>query len=752
MITTLTVGVTTYTASDLAGLGFVGIDQLSISCENYWELEFTVIGCGPNGPFSPGTPVAMQVDLGSGPVTVFVGDIVSGSASPSPQGWSFSYHCLDLKHRADYVTLRAFDGTSTATYNLPPDDVDYDPNRVGKDVGQIVTEVLQYYPTAQALTTLGVGNYTFGTDIHGNPTATISATTAADLALLTIVPQHAVRLEGECILSILGQFVRSFMPQYSDWVQADGTIRYASPFTFTSFPLVVPGSSGPSDPVEWPEYTPDTSQCYTQYQIIGRDMTGTICSVKDGTLSPVNTNTDRTNWTIFDYLQPKGYSDQGTISITSSTSATVTSDDITATWGAGFWEANSGVLVAVNTGAAGVQITERRAVTVSAALSAGGSANIEWDSSQPLDYSSYDRYYLIATNNPLAYVDRLFWITEPSSGNTGLDTFVGANLTDRDPNGIPWGNNTQGGVVFYPTARILWSLHGDDPTVANRFPLLELSAEVKVLKATGQVLLGEPACFTAAQQAGSAQGLALGYPSTAVGGLWEDVQIAVPYSRGQITAQYPSSGFTGTAFTAFGISRVKQVVLDSFVSREQMSAMQALAQERLLTMCNATVEGSIGHHGIPAGFSPFGVGFGLTLSVASTASPLDGVFLPVRTSVIRWPNEGSDIYHCSFRFSNRKAPFAADSRYLRPNLTRDSSTNEVFFEGGSTFVMEEFHPGNPNRQQHIAARREHWEQHRGESREGQSTGKPIDPNPPRPKLADLRGGPEKPDTETGGGG
>jgi hypothetical protein len=779
MKTTITIGTATYAASDRAAGRFVGIDALTLSCDEYSSLEFSIQGCGPAPPFNPGIPVALTVanDDGTHPVIAFVGDIIGPvSSSPGDGGYTFAYHCLDMKHRADYIPIRSAQGTAACLYNLPPDELGYDPDRAGKTVGDIVKDVLQAYDTATDLFNAGVGGFTFGTDGHGNPIATLGAITVADLALLAIVPQYGCRIEGDSILSTLDQFIRDHHPQMSMWVQPDGSIRVGSPLNFTPFPLVVPGATGTGDDVEFPDWEFDDSNCFTQYQIIGRDLTGTFLSTSDGTITPVNTAPDRLDWTLADFVQPKGYSDQGAVSITSSTSATVTSDDITITWLANFWETNSGFIVLVKRGGAGVEITERRPVSLSGAMTAGGSASIEWDSSLPLDSEDYGRYYLIATNAPLAYVDRLFNVTDPSTGHIGTDTFVGANMVDRDPEGIPWGNNQQGGLVFYPTARALWSLHGDDATVANRFPFDEVAIFVKLLKNTGQILLSEPAVLACARLAGSDQALTLGYPTTAYGGLWADLQVAVPYTRGPLVAQYPTSGFSGTAYTVGGLTRVKKVFLDSFVSRSQMPAMLALAQEHQITMGDVTVEGAILHHDIPSGFSPFGIGFALNISFGGEAGPLDGVNLPVRTTVIRWPSTGGDIVNCSFRFSNRKAPFAADSHYLRPDMTRDSSNNLVTFEAAADhgdWVIDNF-TGHEGRQERLRARtrpqeqpgfvgppsnlmdpRARLEADRGKNREqvagaagkaahpeGLAAGTPIDPgdNPGRRgKLADLRG-------------
>lgn len=682
--TTLTVGTTTYSSTDRAAMGMAGIDSLKVSVDEYCELEFTIYGCGPLPTFLAGTLVALTVDG----TVVFSGNIVSTNMSQGNTGWHFAFHCLDLKWRGDWVSIGNRQGSAVCSYNLDPDDLDYDPNFAGFTVGQIVLDVLQVYSTGLDLFSLGVGGYTFGVDGMGNPTAILNATTVADLGFLSIIPNCPVRIEGDAIISILQQFIATWHPQMCLWVQPfDGVIRVRSPFTgFTTFNITVPGATTPAaDNCDWPELVaPDISNCWTQYQIIGQDIDTAYLNTFDGTLTPFNSSGDRSSWNLNYHLYPTGTSVYGSVTITSSTSADVTCDDPTVSWASGFWPAIGGTIFVINTTATGLAIMERRLVTSNTALTAGGTCSIGWDSGNPLDNPTYDRFGLVGSNNPLAYVDRLFWVTDPSTGDVGTDTYIGANLRDRDPNGIQWSNNGQFGPVLYAAAKVLWSINGDNATPALRWPMQELPVGVKILKATGQVLLDDPACLIAALAAGSADGLFLGYPTSAVNGLWYGLVVAVPYSRGPLVAQYPSSGFAGSAFSDYAVSKVKRERLDSYTSRLQNANMIALATEKAVTMQDAHLEGSIAYHGLPSErstspFNQFAQGIALNIIMPAT-SPLDSRPVPVRTAVIRWPHENADIYQVSFRFSNRKAPFQGDSRYIHPNFTRDASSNAVFWE------------------------------------------------------------------------
>lgn len=686
--TSITIGTTTYNDASRAANLFVGIDQLTISTDNYWELEFTVQGCGPTPPFAANQPVSLSVDIGDGAglVVRFRGNIVEAPVGHNESGWTFSYRCLDLKRRGDRVPIIAADGSAVCCYNLPGDATDYDPTKAGKNVGQIVLDVLQNPILAPMLGLRGIGGYT----IAGS-TYTISSVTSGDLALLTIVPQSEVRIEGAACLGRIEQFVRDYHPQMSLWVDQAGIIRVQSPLNFVSsvktLTLPAPGVTSP-DLAEKPNYEVRTEDCCTQIQIAGQDLDTAILSKSGGWLTPYNSGTDRANWTLSDFAQPKGSTDYGTASVTSSTTATLASDDPSRAYASGFWPGVSGVLVLTSPAGGDAAYQTARAVTVSSAMAAGGSMTVEWDSSNPLDFDTYTRYELVGQENVLALVDRLFWITDPSTGDVGLDTFIGANLRDRNPNGIPWANNGQVEPIYYAAAKVLWGLNTDAATVAERFPILEIPVDVKVIRSTGQVLLAEPACVVAAIQAGTLDALNLGYPSNPFFGAWYDLKVAVPYSRGPLIAQYPpagggvaGSGFQGSAYTAYGITETMVVPLERYTSRSMTAAMASLAQEMLLTMCDAEIEGSIQTHDLPAGFDPFTLGIAIEAVLPAT-SPLAGIPVPVRAHVIRWPNDGPDIRTCSFRLSNRKAPNSADRQHIPPHFTHEPSGGFVWAGGG----------------------------------------------------------------------
>jgi hypothetical protein len=664
LATTITIASTTYDATARAANGFVGIDQLTRCIDGYDELEFHILGCTPEPPFVPGQAVSLSTDDGSGAVLRFTGDILGPvEMSQSETGWSFSYRCIGLKRRGDYITLLSSDGSGVATFNLPLDDEDYLLSTAGKSVGQIVTILLTNVHNSANLAAVGIGAYT-----SMGPPAVLPAQTIADLALCTIVPNTDVRLEGECLISVLDQFIRAWHPQYSTWVEPDGTIRVASPFAFPPQTLTVPGGTAAGDPVNWPQCTIDASTCYTRYQIVGKDIGGTVLSVHDGSLERAWTGAQQTAWTLSDFTSPKGSVDSGTLSSVTTTSAVVTSDFPAAHWVVNYW--NGGEIVFYNAVAVGILGTEDKPILSSAAMTAGGTASITWDASIPLSTSSYTRYRMINTNTPLAVVGRLFNVREATGPLLGTATYVGAHLVPRfNRFGYQWANIMQSVPIMYPAAQVLWSQNGKWPWFSEPIP-------VQINRDTGQILLQKPAVVVSADLAGRTQGLANGWPTTFANGLYYDVQVAVAFNRGDLNAYAPlpgmgvgGSNYQGTAYSKYGVTKTKVFPLDTWMWAGDQASLEHLAAERLKTMCDATIEGSIGMHydAWTPTWDVFTMGYSLNIAIGSGASPLDGENLPVRSMIFRWPNEGADIHTASFRFSNRKAPFSGDSLYLHPS-------------------------------------------------------------------------------------
>lgn len=625
--------------------------SLTISVEDEWTLEFSVLKCGSDAPFPPNSAVTLTTteDDGTSPVLRFVGDIQRPEVRPGEAGLMWGYACTDLKHRARHVTLRASDGSGTASFNLTPDDPLALYSLQGRTVGQIITLVLTNTFNAPALAAVGVGAYT------SLSPPTLPSLTAADLAALAVVPREPVQLQGIGILNTIEGLLQRWHPQYALWVQPDGTIRVRSIFGFANAAVTLATDSAPGDDVEWPEYSVDLAGCYTAVRFVGLDIAAATLSTVDGTLSNAWTTTQQNAWTIRDFLQPKDASDEGDASAITSTSCTVKSDHATVAWALNFWQTREGWIRLFNPAGTGIDIFEDRLVTACTALSAGGTATISWDATLPLAGTGYTRYKLIGRNGPLALVSRKFHVREPATGNLDLLTFVGSRLYPRFPRGAWVASYSSAIQIFYPRAVVRWSQGG-------AWPWFEEAVDVQVDPSTGTLTLKEPAVSKFAEMST----LLKGYPADFAHGLPYDVQVTVPYNRGVLTASAPASGWAGTAYTSYGLQRPMVIPVDSYVYAGDTAAMATLAAEHLAVVQDAVVEGSTLFHGIPAAFDPMVPGAALTFHAPGQTTPIDGLALPVRSARTQWPNAGAEINTVSVRFSNLKRPFQADSLYLHP--------------------------------------------------------------------------------------
>lgn len=682
MLTVVQLGTTAYSSNGTPYAGFSGTTKswgssrffglkLQLEDEQYSTIEFTVIGCGPAMPFNPGQSVQVYfcADDGTSPVLTFAGRVITPQMQPSEQGPAWGYTGKDLKWIGDRVTLLSSAGLAVASYNLAVTDPLYLFSQSGLTVGQIVTDVLQSATNAANLAAYGVGNYTLSMGVYTLPSQTVS-----DLAALTIVPAEPVQLQGESILARLQSFIAHWMNQFTMWVQPDGTIRVMSIFGRTAYTLTQPWGGAVGDPVDQLQYKPDLDGCYAAVQIIGQNIQWTTLSALDGTLTRATTAPELAAWTSASFNSPSNSdnkdnaNDTGTLSGVTTTSCVVTSDNPLVHWDVNFWNANGGVLQLINLAVSGIDITVTVQVTSSTAMTPGGSATLTWSSSVALTSTAFTRYRLYAMNTAESLVDREFYVTEPSTGATGLATYVGAHLYPYSPFSYAWANQGKGAAsvanINFPAAIVLWSQNG-------QYPWFSSSVPVTVDPTTGTIVLSEPAVFISAGFANQTPALASGYPKTFYQGKWYDVQVAVPYNAGGISTRYPSSGFSGTANATYGLTDVKTIALANFVYAGDTPALNELAQQHLLTVQDTVTEGSIRLHFDywTSTFNPFALGYALNIVTPGAASPIDGLNLPVRSVTMDWPDSGADIHLVTFQFSNRHRAFEADSLYIHPSFS-----------------------------------------------------------------------------------
>jgi hypothetical protein len=664
----VTIDGTSYTASQRAAASILPTGLQRSLDGGYDNFTFWEIPTAPFPSFVTGLPVSLTVDIGdgNGAVTRFSGMIVDCQSEHGPYGWGHAYTCQGLKYLADRVPVTAVDGTGTQTYNRSPLDEYYAASDAGLDLGTIIERVLTIPATAQALNAHGIGGYT------GLPSAPVlPAATMADLALLTVVPPRPVILQGEGVFNCLDQEVQQWMPKFFSEIEPDGTIRFKdSTDTTTHFPartITCPSASAAGDPVTTPRVQRSTQNCATRLILRGGPQVEVaILSLVDGTLAEVFTSTDKTNWNLTYFTAPKGATDYGTVTATTSTSATLTSHDNTVTWASNFWSGKNAVITLIDSLATGISQFESRLVTSNDALSAGGSSTVNWDSTWPVTSTSYDKYRITGGSGGLNDCWRTYTPREPATGNTGLNTYVGAHLVTRSAHAVEVANADQTFHAYYTTAIVKGGSLGQ-----------EMPLGLQAVPSEGIFRFTQPTVTVF----GQASKLNTASPTTAADGLPTDVIVYALYSRGPLSVVVPADvagipQYEGTAYTEDGLERTIYLDFPQWLWVNDTTSFTALAQQVLDTRSNAEVDLDIGWYITPGGAVPawdfLSFGYSLNVAIAGQTSPWSALNAPVRTIGIRWDWTGQATQSLALHASTRRRAFSGFDLYIHPEFAQGS--------------------------------------------------------------------------------
>jgi hypothetical protein len=677
MPTKLILNGTTYLAADRAAAS-LHVDELQRALDGYDTLKFSVRG-GPPAPIvGRGQPVSLTWDYVTPGtfVTYFVGEVTDIAHAPGPLGWTMGYTCQGLRYQADRVPITAPDGTAVYTLNPTPEDSYYVPSNAGLALGEMFKLVLCVVPTATALDAIGVGGYTTLSP------PTLPTQTLADLDLLTVVPPSPVPFTGVNIFGSLSQLLARYMPKYALELTPTGIVRFkdttdATVFVPYSIQLPCATNVGATGAV-WPSIRTSSQRCFTRMVLRGGpNVAATMLKTSDGTLVPAWTNAQQTAWRLSDFTQPKDGYDVGTIISVASTSVVLQSANSATTWVTNFWDTREGVLYLtdmVGSFTAGIDFTENRAVTSCDAMTAGGTATVSWDASNPITATAFTNYTLMATAGSLANVGRLYSVGD-AAGNVGLDTWVGSHLVTYNPLPVPFANNTQALQIFHPSA-----------TVWSQLPYAGLPYSfnwvVAAVPATGQFLFTDPTqCM-----AGNAATLAAsGYPTTVQGGLPVDVQVLALYSKGPLEVIVPpdsdgSPTYEGTAYSVDGIEQTCYMDVPAWRFLGDTSNMTLLAQQHLDVIKNTVFEGNGEMYGLPPwDFLTFGTA--LNYLTGYTPEPFAAMAAPIRGVTVRWNNGAPSVWSVGFSFSNQRKPFTGDDLYSHPGF-RTGGILDLFGNAG----------------------------------------------------------------------
>ena len=660
--TVLTVNGTSYTASQRAEAGIVPTELARVLDGGYDSFAFAELSLEPWPTFNTGMPVSVTIN---GTVR-FQGRITDVQSGGSAMGWAHGYTALGLRYLADWVPVTAVDGTGTQTYNRTPEDDYAVPSDVGLTVGEIISRILLVVGTAQALNAVNVGNYT------GLPSApSLPAATVADLALLDVVPPSPVTLCGEGIFNQLAQLVERWHPTNALEIEPDGTIRCKNMLdsaVFVPATITLPGPGGPADPVTWPSVRKSTQDCATRLVMRGGpDVAVIFLSLADGTLAEVFTTSDKSTWTLYDFTQPNGAVDFGTVTAVTSTSVTVQSSDPAVHWVTNFWSNAEAWITLTDTAATGINVSEARIVTSNTAMTAGGTATLTWDNTWPITATSYDKYRVVGKTGGLINTWRDYTPREPSTGATGLNTWVGSHLVVRAPYPVQWANATTSRAMYYPSAMVC----------GNTVPV-SVPATIQPVPSEGIFRFQQPTVCVF----GQTSTLESGSPTTIADGLPSDVQILALYSRGPLSVTVPADvagvpQYEGTAYTEDGIEQTRYMDYGAWIQKNDGASFATLAQKHLDSIKNTVYEGTIDWLVDSALPSWDWLSFETSLNIAinGASSPWASINAPIRSVRLTWSSSPQGFTHrISLGFSTRMKPFSGDDLYVHPQF----STNNMF--------------------------------------------------------------------------
>ncbi len=290
---------------------------------------------------------------------------------------------------------------------------------------------------------------------------------------------------------------------------------------------------------------------------------------------------------------------------------------------------------------------EYQAVTSNTALSAGGTSVLTVAS--PWVNTGYTTYQLRGSNKTTSNVWRTYTIP---------NTYVSQHLVEQFNYSVPW-SPSQGAVTEtnFPTAVVCYSAGGIPLQVPLNFEVILYNGSTN-----GYIRFYEPVTVLNNSQTVLAQGGSSVVAPT-------DIQVLVPYSRGTLYAQYPASGYGGTAYTEFNVRRTLYRDYPSWASLSNLTAMQQLAQQVFATVSNTVQEGTITYYGQYSTALQPGTPIAISLASILGTTGYESLAAPCRTVTLEWPQAGAAEWVTRIQFSTRRQQFSGDRLYVHPQFS-----------------------------------------------------------------------------------
>lgn len=560
-------------------------------------------------------------------------------------GWVRSYQSIGHADRANkFGHVDSRDSSAVSIYNMRADDdpINYNPSRIGRTVGEILTDILTMDVLAGRLDDAGLMAYTSLSPV------TLPSATVSDLAALTRIPINSVRFGGEQFLGALTSFLSVQAPNHFAWFDPDGTLRIhdfrafaASPTTFT----------WGTDPVIPTALSYDLSECYSRVEVRGDQIAEMgMFSVAFTTLSEdpfahdgLNVADAKAAWKPSDYQNPElmgtagPNADEGTCTCPNTTTVTITSSNASAAWAANYWDQTStgrhGSLLLIYPAGTNIESIAQRRVASNPSLTAGGTCAMVVDLELP--HTNFTKYMLRGLTGGASTV----WTCYQ------LPTWAREVVAPHSQYPFAYRNAAGSGAMLTSTALgiVLYSNTGSAP-------YSEVTVEVRVEPDTGLVWFPYPTFLTAGGRVPS------------------DVRAIVPlYTGANSVASPQDSGgspvHSGTSHDY--IERTLYVTIPGWRDPLQSTDAQAYADDLLDSVKDVVVEGGLSY----LGFLEEALYPGLAVNVASAnfTTGWEAVALPSTEANVEWNVNGVN-FSTTLKCSNRRAHFS-DEAFMHPART-----------------------------------------------------------------------------------
>lgn len=479
--------------------------------------------------FGLGDEVRYELDDGT---TVFLGDVLSRDQAGNPGQETITYHCSGLRARARLVWAER-DGIPRLTYNLRQEDEERDDAFVDMTVGEIIADLFDTHDTLlrDAGAAPAVGN------IY----------TQNDLDAMTAVP-GPLQLDTQNFDEAIQAVLRT-QPQFRYVIDAN-TQRW----TFfrpadSALATYTPTYNSTADPDSRPLsslVSPSLGDGrYTAVRIVGaREPTCITLYLSNNELTPLWDSSLENQWStrVVNNIQDRGSVDSSTV-----TTITDTSKD----WDPGWW-VGARVIVWVTT-------DDQLVGTVTANTT--DTLTIDGEDMTGATGLVYQLTFVDPRDNPMFLVFRYFQVTDTAkrrinrviSGAPGCESLAGRCAQVRMGNQLPNGEWSWSEVpaFFDWNNGIFWT----------RAPLINPFASNPFLPGQSQ--------------------------------LADDVSLTYEYLGEPLTARSPSSGFSGTAFTLFGLQRELVRYEPSWKTVNNQTAWETVAAGYLETVQDVLWKGSV---------------------------------------------------------------------------------------------------------------------------------------------------------------